>query len=250
MSNKKLLFTLLFFILLLVGNACKEGQPTAVLEVYVLDVLGNRVENAKVNIYKFKEDWEKEQNAIKPEEITSSSGLVRFVNLEEGTYYIDVQSKTQNNWEGKISTTVQSIGAFYVNTEFIIVKESRSGDVAQANGRKWRAIALFQLGRTTPIDQLEPVFRCTYDNLLIFYKGGTYTIEGRGLKCRADEPTIIERGTWKFNEAGTVLTLRSDLREVSWAVLESSPNRVVFQESIPTILGVVNIDVTYVIAME
>ncbi len=249
MSNKKFLFTLLLFIFSFC-HACKEGQPTAVLEVYVLDILGNRVENAKVNIYKFKEDWEKEQNAIKPEEITASSGLVRFVNLEEGTYYIDVQSKTQNNWEGKIATTVQSIGAFYVNTEFIIVKESRSGDVAQANGRKWRAISIFQLGRTTPVEQLEPIFRCTYDNLLIFYKGGSYVIEGRGVKCRADEPAIIERGTWKFNETGTVLTLRSGIREVSWAVLESSSNRVVFQESIPTVLGVVNIDVTYVIAME
>jgi hypothetical protein len=249
MSNKKFLFTFLCFILL-VCHACKEGQPTAVLEVYVLDVLGNRVENAKVNIYKFKEDWEKERNALKPEEVTTTTGLVRFVNLEEGTYYIDVQSRTQNNWEGKIETTVQSIGAFYVNTEFIIVKESRSGDVAQANGRKWRAVSLLQLGKLTPVEQLEPIFRCTYDNLLIFYKGGTYTIEGRGVKCQADEPAIVERGTWRFNEAGTVLTLRSSNREVNWAVLESSPTRVVFQESILTILGVVNIDVTYVLATD
>lgn len=249
MSNKKFLFTFLCFILL-TCHACKEGQPTAVLEVYVLDVLGNRVENAKVNIYKFKEDWEKEQNTLKPEEVTTTTGLVRFVNLEEGTYYIDVQSRTQNNWEGKIETIVQSIGAFYVNTEFIIVKESRSGDVAQANGRKWRAVSLLQLGKLTPVEQLEPVFRCTYDNILIFYKGGTYAIEGRGVKCQADEPAIVEQGTWRFNEAGTVLTLRSSNREVNWAVLESSPNRVVFQESILTILGVVNVDVTYVLATD
>jgi hypothetical protein len=243
----------ILFVLIccLFSVSCREGQPTAVLEVYILDALGNRVTNANVNIYKFKEDWEKEQNEMKPAEVTTETGLIRFVNLEEGTYYIDVKKGSTNNWEGKIETSVQSIGAFYVNTEFIIVKESRAGDVAQANGRKWKASTLRQFGRTSNIQDLDASFRCTYDNVLIFYKGGRFEIVGSGLKCSASEMLIVERGIWKFNDTGTAINLKSDIREVNWGVLESSPTRLFFQETLLSpIFGSFNIDITYLISNE
>jgi hypothetical protein len=241
---------LFYFYLLLFGitfSGCEKGQSTAVLEIYVLDPLGNRVDSAMVNIYRTREDWENEENEIKPSETTPETGLIRFVNLEAGTYYLDVKKDLFNNWEGKIETTVQSIGAFYVNTEFIIVKESRSADVALSKGKKWKPSTLKQLGRTFEIDALDPPFRCRYDNILIFYKSGKYEIQGMGLKCTTIEMPIVESGTWRFNDTGTVLTLTVEGKTpITWNVLESSRTKLLFQESLfNPFFGLTNSDITY-----
>ncbi len=240
-----LYFSLLFF--LVPFSACEKGQSTAVLEIYVLDPLGNRLTGAEINIYRTREDWEKEENGIKPPEITPETGLIRFVNLEAGAYYIDVKKNLFNNWEGKIETNVQSIGAFYVNTEFIIVKESRSGDVALSKGKKWKASNIKQFGNTVAVENIsEPAFRCRYDNVLIFYKSGKYEIQGAGLKCATAEMPTVESGTWQFNDTGTIITLKVEGKTpVTWGVLESSRTKLLFQESSFSLLGLINTDVTY-----
>ena len=237
----------LSLLLLCCFTACRQGQPTAVLEIYVLDPLGNRVAKANVNVYRAKEDWDEEKNPAKTPEITTTTGLIRFVNLEAGTYYIDVKKDSLNNWEGKVETTVKSIGAFYVNTEFVIVKDSKSSDVASAEGKKWKAITVKQFSTTSNVENLSPEFRCRLDNVLVFYKSGRYEIEGRGDKCSVSETPIEQAGTWQFNDTGTTITLKGDGRKpVTWIVLTSNKDKLVFQEVLPNpIFGLTNSDITY-----
>jgi hypothetical protein len=228
-------------------TACKQGQPTAVLEIYVLDPLGNRVPKANVNLYRLREDWDTEKNPAKTPEITTETGLIRFVNLEAGTYYIDVEKDSLNNWEGKVETTVKSVGAFYVNTEFVIVKDSKSSDVASAEGKKWLANTVKQFNTTTAVKDLSVDFRCRLDNILVFYKSGRYEIESRGDKCSVNETPIEQTGTWKFNDASTTITLRGDGREpVTWTVLVSNKDKLIFQEVLLNpFFGLTNSDITY-----
>ncbi len=238
---------LYIYLLLCCLTACRQGQPTAVLEIYVLDPLGDRVPQANVNLYRLKEDWDMEKTPAKTPEITTATGLIRFVNLEAGTYYIDVKKDSLNNWEGKVETTVKSVGAFYVNTEFVIVKDSKSSDVASAEGKKWLATTVKQFSTTTAIKDLIPTFRCRLDNVLIFYKSGIYEIAGRGDKCSVNETPIEQTGTWNFNESGTTITLRGNGKEpVTWTVLVSDKDKLVFQEVLfNPFFGLTNSDITY-----
>jgi hypothetical protein len=238
---------LYLYLLLYCLVGCRQGQSTAVLEIYVLDPLGDRVPMANVNLYRLKEDWDKEKNFAKTPETTTVTGLIRFVNLEAGTYYIDVKKDSLNNWEGKVETMVKSVGAFYVNTEFVIVKDSKSSDVASAEGKKWLATTVKQFNTTTTIKDLSLDFRCRLDNVLIFYKSGVYEIEGRGDKCSINETPIEQTGTWKFNDAGTAITLRGNGKEpVTWTVLVSDKHKLVFQEVLVNpFFGLTSSDITY-----
>lgn len=229
--------------------ACEQGQSTAVLEIYVLDPLGNRVVGATVNIYRFREDWEQEKNPTKTAEITNETGLIRFVNLEAGTYYVDVVKNGLNNWEGKVETTVQSVGAFFVNTEFIIMNNSKSGDVATAQGKSWRVIAIEQSGRSTPVDKIDDSFRCRFDNVITFYKGGRYDLKkGVGTKCNPNDAPLVGSGTWKFNETGTVITLQAmGQPALTWTVLKSSSTNLTFRDAIITPFGVISTDIIFVL---
>ncbi|TAH19107.1 MAG: hypothetical protein EAZ08_09535 [Cytophagales bacterium] len=236
-------------LLVICFAACRQGQPTAVLEIYVLDPLGNRVDKANINIYRTREDWNEEKNPAKTAEVTSLTGLIRFVNLEAGTYYIDVKKDSLNNWEGKVETTVKSVGAFYVNTEFVIVKDSKSSDVASSVGKRWQAITVKQFDRTTPVTMLDNAFRCRLDNVLIFYKSGRYDIEGKGIKCSVSETAIEQTGTWSFNDTGTRITIKADGRDaINWTVISSSKDRLIFQEVLPNpFFGLTNSDITYIL---
>jgi len=245
----KYLRSLYLSLLIICFTACKQGQSTSVLEIYVLDPLGNRVTKADINIYRTKEDWDQEKNPAKTAEITTATGLIRFVNLEAGTYYIDVKKDSLNNWEGKVATKVQSIGAFYVNTEFVVVKDSKSSVVASSVGKKWQAITVKQFNTTTPVEMLASAFRCRLDNILIFYKSGRYDMEGRGIKCSVSETPIEQTGTWSFNDTGTRITIKGDGRDaITWTVIVSNKDRLVFQEVLPNpFFGLTNSDVTYIL---
>jgi hypothetical protein len=219
--------------------ACEQGQSTAVLEIYVLDALGNRVEGATVNIYRFREDWEKEQNPIKPPEVSGATGLIRFVNLDEGVYYIDITKSELNNWTGKIETKVQSVGAFFVNTDFIIINNNKASDIANATGKTWLTTGILQAGTLTPIDRVPREFVCRFNNVIVFYKSGRYELrKGDGITCRTSDAPLVGAGTWRFNEAGTIITLKMEGQpDISWSVIESGKNRFVFQDFIITIFG-------------
>lgn len=240
---------LYLYLLLCCLSACRQGQSTAVLEIYVLDPLGDRVPNASVNLYRLREDWDMEKNPAKIPEMTTVTGLIRFVNLEAGTYYIDVQKDSLSNWEGKIETTVKSVGAFYVNTEFVIVKDSKSSDIASAVGKKWIATTVKQFNTTTPVKDInDRTFKCRLESTLIFYKSGLYAVEGKGDKCTANEIPIGQAGRWEFNSAGTTITLRGNGKTpITWTVLVSEKDKLVLRELLfnPFLSITTNTDITY-----
>ena len=219
--------------------ACEQGQSTAVLEIYVLDPLGNRVAGATVNIYRFREDWEKEQNPIKPAEISDAKGLIRFVNLESGNYFIDITKEEFNNWAGKVETIVQSQGAFFVNTEFIIINNNKTSDLANAQGKVWLTSGIVQAGTFTPINRVPIEFICRFNNVITFFKSGRYELrKGDGTSCKVSDAPLVGTGTWKFNETGTIISLKmSGQPDINWNVIESGKNRFVFQDVLITIFG-------------
>lgn len=67
------------------------------LEVYVVDINGNPVGGAKLTLYKSKEDYVKEENAIGEAEYTNKEGIGLFTKLEPTVYYIVARKDKKDN---------------------------------------------------------------------------------------------------------------------------------------------------------
>lgn len=203
---------------------CGEGQPNAVLELYVLNGFGDGVPNAQVAIYRTREDWLNETNPVKPPKQTADNGVVRFVGLEAGEYYINAVSDSLNNWEGKFRTTVKSIGSFYVNTEFTVISKNNSGLLAGAGGKRWRIVDVTLNGQPFP----GGIAPCVRDNFNIFFKANKFVRDEGATKCAASDPQTLE-GTWRFNSTGTDLIFDYGNEIEVWKIIDISKDLLRFQ---------------------
>jgi hypothetical protein len=85
-------------VLLLVGMPQESNAqllPTN-LKITVLDGLGNVVEGAEVTIYKTKEDYLNNENALATAS-TDKKGEVKFKKLEPIVYFVDARTDEMNN---------------------------------------------------------------------------------------------------------------------------------------------------------
>ncbi len=213
------LFFLLFF------NDCQpQNQENGALELYVITILSELQANAKVTLYANEMDWTKEENPIKyGSKNSNSQGRVRFLNLRNQTYYIDIQKDSLNNWEAKNTVQLQTKTAFELVKELIIIGESKSGLLASAKGKKWKLTS-----------RLPANLRCRTDDFMVFYKGnrqGQYELLENSINCSAN-PNPVLKGTWELKDGvlstkingnldfeGTIISLSQDNMEIKTIIL-------------------------------
>jgi len=76
------------------------------LQITVRDNLGNVVENAEVQIFNTKEDYQQEDNPVKGVMYTDDDGQVKFTDLDTQEYYINVEKGDKNNYGAGIKTDI------------------------------------------------------------------------------------------------------------------------------------------------
>lgn len=74
------------------------------LEVTVRDNLGNVVEDAQVQLFNTKEDYQQETNQIQGLKTTDGKGRVKFTDLDAKEYYVNVEKGEMNNYGAGIKT--------------------------------------------------------------------------------------------------------------------------------------------------
>ena len=106
MNIKKLLFT--FILLLSFVIFCLE-LPSQIfktsLQVIIRDELGNTQSQAKVRLFKSKEDYDKLTNAATATLETDEKGKVTFKDLEPIIYYVNAEKGSANNFGAGEQTT-------------------------------------------------------------------------------------------------------------------------------------------------
>jgi protocatechuate 3,4-dioxygenase beta subunit len=74
------------------------------LQITVRDKLGNLVNDAEVQIFKTKEDYQEETNAVGGVAYTDEKGKVKYIDLEPMEYYVNVEKGDMNNYGAGIKT--------------------------------------------------------------------------------------------------------------------------------------------------
>ena len=112
------------FILVLLAGFQQTSQAQIFktkLRVTVVDKLGNVVEDAKVILYKSKQDFDKEQNEVQPYQLTDRKGRVTFKNLQAIEYFVLVRKGDLDNFGGGVKISALSEGK--VNKSNIVITD-------------------------------------------------------------------------------------------------------------------------------
>lgn len=73
--------------------------------------------------------------------------------------------------------------------------------------RTWKMTALKATVEGQTLNYMDSVAACVNDNLYIFINNGTYRSEEGATKCNADDPVVLESGTWQFTSNESQLKL-------------------------------------------
>ncbi len=190
-------------LLFLCLSACDTPTPYGDLELLVLDDDGQLIENARVSLFLTREDYELEQNAINEADSTDEDGSLQFFNLLNTTYFVNVVRGNLNNWEGNVEIQLRQTENGFNNSEIIVIKNSKSGILANVEGKSWE-IEQILVGNIDVTN--DPDFICSVDDQLTFFKNSVL-LEDEGLeKCDDTAPQTVE-GTWRINEAETAIII-------------------------------------------
>ena len=92
------MFSSFFFVLF---SSCREGgvEPVRLLELYVVDTLGEPVDNAKVEFYFTESALNTSTSQIIETLYTNDEGLVQVaLDVEIFDYYVNIEKDQLNNW--------------------------------------------------------------------------------------------------------------------------------------------------------
>ncbi|MEO9965419.1 MAG: carboxypeptidase regulatory-like domain-containing protein [Reichenbachiella sp.] len=96
MKTKIIVSVLLSAALLMISSKGYSQLFSTKLKVTVIDGLGNFTEGAAVTLYTSIDDYRSNQNAVMAGE-TDEKGRVKFKDLEQIVYFIDVRKDDKNN---------------------------------------------------------------------------------------------------------------------------------------------------------
>jgi hypothetical protein len=186
-------------------GACGEGQDTAVLEMYVINSLGEEVAGAEVTLYANREAWRRGEGPIKEPAMTDRTGVVRFVSLADGDYFFDVIKGDTTNWAGRISTNIESVGSFFVNRVFVVISSNQTSRLVAKAGKRWQT-SNHTITINSPLGGTITQTTCEEDDVYTFFKDNLYTKEdGTTTRC-ANTPALVQ-GTWRLLDNDTRLSL-------------------------------------------
>ncbi len=212
--------------------ACSIPDPYGDLTVLVLDNQGNRIEEATVTLYTSEEDYNQEVNPLLESLLTDDNGETSYFNLTNTSVYVDVSKDSLNNAEGvrQAELTITSNG--FNNEIIVVVQDSRSGILADADGREWRwgRVLANNEDITNTIDE------CSLDDRYRFFKGGKFEFDEGGSNCDGSAPTV-DVGTWRFNQQQTLLILSNSdstrVNRLNVIAIRRGLFRVVSGETVP-----------------
>lgn len=200
MYTKRLSIYLSLLSCLLLVYACRIPEAYGDLTVLVLDNQGNRIEDASVVLYLTEEDYNQEINPYQETLLTDDDGELTYFNLMETSLYVDVVKDSLNNVEGvrQAELTITSNG--FNNEIIVVVQDSRSGILADADGREWR------WGRVLAnnADITDDIDECSLNDRYRFFKGGQLELDDGASRCDSLAPEVLERA-WGFNQQQTQL---------------------------------------------
>ena len=155
---KKLLLAVCFSFL-----ACGKLEENIILEIFAYNEQTQIQTQAIVSLYTSESDWIEEKNALISQK-TDDLGKVVFDNLKIGSYWIDAQKDSRNNWELTQRLDLQGKGEVSLKTQFLILSPNPSGLLSSAKGKRWKMTEIL----TEPAINI-PL--CEIDDEWIIYKG-------------------------------------------------------------------------------
>ncbi len=236
---------ILAFFFISFCSACATPEPYGDIQVKVLDNFGFPVSDAKVTIYTNATDFDNETNPIRTTQNTDQNGLTTFFDVRNisDSCYINIISADgiRNNWEGKSKIAfIKTENGFRNLGEFVIF-DSRTGIVANAQGKAWR----WQRVKINGIDVTSSLSACDLDNLYYFFKSGKYIRDEGATKCDiTDEQTTT--GSWRFNDSNTGfnVVLGNSINE--WIFISFSTNSFQVSQNILFNGVITNVEIVYV----
>ncbi|WP_026999235.1 carboxypeptidase-like regulatory domain-containing protein [Eisenibacter elegans] len=214
---KKTTAVCLLAALVLLGACNRNLREEAEMAITVLDIRGFPVVGANVTIYANEEHWATEQNPLQETALTDNSGKVSFFQLPSGTYFVDIQRDSLNNWENKREVEIIATIYGFRNEEIFVLNNSRMGSLSAASGRNWQLTDIQLAGESI---KTQPGFECLRDSGLRFFKNGRYEVISGAITCPEDDNPANRQGLWRFNDQQTLLILQSQAGQVRELLLE------------------------------
>ncbi len=218
------LYKIIWLFILL--NACQRADPlpTANLEMIVIDDNALPAGNVGITLYRSKENWNTESEPVLTERLTDASGTAVFLGLQGGTYYVDAQKDSSNNWEKSVEIDLTAARFGFTNIAFTIIDFSISGIIADPAGKLWQI-------KTISINDQTVDMPCLRDDTHTFYKGGRYTLMTGQQACTTNEIQSQE-GSWSLNNLKTALIITLPNRVDSWIITDFGQNKFVVKQNI------------------
>ncbi len=91
------------------------------LQVRVIDSIGNVVPGAKVTVYASEADFNDEENEVVPFELSNKKGIVTFKKLEAKSYWILAKKGDMSNEDRGVQTEVLEKGR--INKINVVLEE-------------------------------------------------------------------------------------------------------------------------------
>ncbi len=143
--------------------ACGKLEENIILEIFAYNEQTQIQTQATISLYTSEADWIEEENALISQK-TDDLGKVVFDNLLIGSYWIDAQKDSRNNWELTNRLDLQAKGEVSLKTQFLILSPNPSGLLSSATGKRWKMTEII----TEPTINI-PI--CRFDDEWVIYKG-------------------------------------------------------------------------------
>ncbi len=199
---KQNIFTLgILFVILTFFTSCSkdDAELTTIAEILVTNEGGQPLGGATVNLYSSKTDWETESNPVGTAE-TGADGIAQVQLVSAGSFFIDAQRGTFNNWEGNLNITCVEKETTNATA---ILKENNWGFLSSASGKKWQL-------KSVEVPLIGDVFgllmpECQQDNLYVLYKNNKAEFDAGDEKCDPSEEQVTN-GSWVIEEGVLKIT--------------------------------------------
>lgn len=170
-----------YFLLTLILLSCnKEDKVSTVLQITVVDTLGNAVPNAEVWLYRYRDFWSEHTKSIAGPLYTDSKGVISIPNLDNVIYYFWVHKDHAHN-DFTVYNTEKALKTNNINTYTVKIRPLTTWETYLSGGssKKWKLLKLKAPDGTPLLDY--PVLTDMHSN------GTWYDSNGR-------------LGLWWFNE--------------------------------------------------
>ncbi|XOV95269.1 MAG: prealbumin-like fold domain-containing protein [Bacteroidota bacterium] len=184
-----------------------EFQENGITMVTIVDEWTyNPIPNATVKIYKQFDDWAFERNLIKTVK-TDSKGQVKFKDLSDGEYYLDVVKDDLSNWQYLWGIPVYR-GELYVQD--IPISVNFNYVISSVEGKDWEITNIYDEFDNEISN--DPNYACIIGNILHFEKAGYYTMDDGVNQCDT-LPQFQEGNWWGYGQNLSIVTNNSEYHD-------------------------------------